>query len=208
MRHARYRGRHRAPSTAKRVTAAGAVGIGTAAITALVPGTAHAATNSQWDRVAQCESGGNWHADTGNGYYGGLQFAAQTWRSFGGAKYAGTANHASAAEQMTIADKVLKAQGWHAWPVCSRQAGVSDDPVTTDDHFASQSKTSTAHTESADDTTSPTHHETYTVKHGDTLSEIAHRKHVKGGWKHLFRLNHKTIGSNPDNIVAGEKLKV
>jgi hypothetical protein len=77
-----------------------------------------------WDVVAQCESGGNWSANTGNGYFGGLQFSPTTWTSYGGGSYAGTANHASRAEQIAIAEKVLRAQGWKAWPTCSKRTGV------------------------------------------------------------------------------------
>ncbi len=77
-----------------------------------------------WDRIAQCESGGNWAINTGNGYYGGLQFSYGTWLAYGGGAYAQTANLASRDEQITIARRVQAAQGWGAWPVCSRQAGV------------------------------------------------------------------------------------
>ena len=77
-----------------------------------------------WDRLAQCESGGNWNANTGNGYYGGLQFSHETWRSFGGGAYASTAHQASRSQQIAIAEKVLRAQGWKAWPSCSRKVGL------------------------------------------------------------------------------------
>ena len=78
-----------------------------------------------WDRVAACESGGNWSINTGNGYYGGLQFSSSTWRGFGGQAYASTANRASKAQQIEIAQKVLKVQGPGAWPVCSVRAGLT-----------------------------------------------------------------------------------
>ena len=87
-------------------------------------GKASAADQGVWDRIAQCESGGNWHINTGNGYYGGLQFAASTWRSYGGAKYAPRADRASREQQIVIATKVQHASGWGAWPVCSRRAGA------------------------------------------------------------------------------------
>jgi hypothetical protein len=77
-----------------------------------------------WDRVAQCESGGHWNINTGNGYYGGLQFSLGTWQSYGGNAYAGTANHATRSQQIAIAEKVLRAQGWKAWPTCSKRTGV------------------------------------------------------------------------------------
>ena len=87
-------------------------------------GEARAADGGVWDRIARCESGGNWHINTGNGYYGGLQFSAATWRSYGGGKYAPTADRASREEQIAIATKVQHASGWGAWPVCSRKAGA------------------------------------------------------------------------------------
>jgi resuscitation-promoting factor RpfB len=77
-----------------------------------------------WDAIAQCESGGNWAINTGNGYYGGLQFSASTWLAYGGGAYAPTANLATREQQIAIAEKVQAAQGWGAWPVCSVQAGV------------------------------------------------------------------------------------
>jgi resuscitation-promoting factor RpfA len=82
------------------------------------------ALQDTWDTLARCESGGNWNANTGNGYYGGLQFSNTTWHSYGGGAYAGTANHATRSQQIAIAEKVLRAQGWKAWPACSRRAGV------------------------------------------------------------------------------------
>lgn len=85
---------------------------------------AQAATLDQWDRLAQCESSGNWRASTGNGYYGGLQFSRRTWTGHGGGAYASTANHATRVQQIAIAEKVLRAQGWKAWPACSRKIGV------------------------------------------------------------------------------------
>jgi resuscitation-promoting factor RpfB len=87
-------------------------------------GSSYSGGSSVWDRIAACESGGNWAANTGNGYYGGLQFAYGTWTGYGGGAYAPTANLASREQQIAIAERVQAAQGWGAWPVCSRQAGV------------------------------------------------------------------------------------
>jgi len=78
-----------------------------------------------WDRVASCESGGNWSINTGNGYYGGLQFSDSTWDAFGGERYASTANRATKAQQITVAQKVLAAQGPGAWPTCGARAGLT-----------------------------------------------------------------------------------
>lgn len=74
-----------------------------------------------WDRLAQCESGGNWSINTGNGYYGGLQFSAGSWRGVGGS---GTANQASKAEQIARAEALKARQGWGAWPACSAKLGL------------------------------------------------------------------------------------
>lgn len=79
---------------------------------------ANAASPAAWDQVAACESGGNWQINTGNGYYGGLQFSQQTWAGFGGTQFAPTADQASKAQQIQIAEKVLAQQGAGAWPNC------------------------------------------------------------------------------------------
>ncbi|GAA4283875.1 hypothetical protein GCM10022261_14060 [Brevibacterium daeguense] len=77
-----------------------------------------------WDKLAKCESGGNWSINTGNGHYGGLQFTAQTWKAFGGHKYASNAHLATREEQIAIGEKTQKAQGWGAWPSCSKKVGL------------------------------------------------------------------------------------
>ncbi len=90
----------------------------------MVATPADAASLSAWKRLAQCESGGRWHINTGNGYYGGLQFSSGTWRAFGGGRYASNAHRATRAQQIRVAEKVRRVQGWGAWPVCSRKAGL------------------------------------------------------------------------------------
>ena len=82
-------------------------------------------TAADWDAVAKHESGGNWKINTGNGYYGGLQFAASTWTGAGGAQYAPTADKATREQQMEVANRVLGSQGWGAWPTTSKKAGVT-----------------------------------------------------------------------------------
>ncbi|MBC3761687.1 transglycosylase family protein [Quadrisphaera oryzae] len=76
---------------------------------------------SVWDSIAQCESGGNWSINTGNGFYGGLQFSQGTWRAFGGA---GSASSATREQQIAVAQRVQAAQGWGAWPSCTRKLGL------------------------------------------------------------------------------------
>ncbi|MEU6299922.1 transglycosylase family protein [Streptomyces erythrochromogenes] len=122
------KGKHRRGSKAVRiVTLAGVAGVAVAA-PLMTAGAASAATASEWDKVAQCESGGNWSINTGNGYYGGLQFSSSTWSSFGGKSYAPQANQASKAQQIAVAEKVLKKQGKGAWPHCGK--GLSNSSYT------------------------------------------------------------------------------
>ncbi|HEX2174434.1 MAG TPA: transglycosylase family protein [Nocardioidaceae bacterium] len=91
---------------------------------ALVATPAEAASMRTWNRLAQCESSGRWHINTGNGYYGGLQFSSRTWRGFGGRRFARQAHRATKHEQIRIAEKVRRVQGWRAWPHCSRKIGL------------------------------------------------------------------------------------
>jgi cell wall-associated NlpC family hydrolase len=113
----------RAVRFAGKILAPSAV-LGTGVALAVGEGTASAASVSTWDKVAACESGGNWSINTGNGYYGGLQFSASTWRAYGGTAYASRADQATKAQQIRVAEKVLKGQGPGAWPTCSVRAGL------------------------------------------------------------------------------------
>lgn len=99
---------------------AGAVATGG---TLLAAPAAQAATPDQWDQVAQCESGGDWSINTGNGYYGGLQFASQTWTGHGGGEFAPTADQATREQQIQVAERVLETQGPGAWPTCGTALG-------------------------------------------------------------------------------------
>ncbi|MFF2077589.1 transglycosylase family protein [Kitasatospora sp. NPDC058162] len=99
-----------------------------AAAPVLTAGTASAASVTTWDRVAMCESTGNWSIVSANGlYYGGLQFSSSTWKAYGGTDYAPQANLATKYQQIAIAEKVLADQGPGAWPVCSVKAGLTKD---------------------------------------------------------------------------------
>ncbi|MET7767926.1 transglycosylase family protein [Nocardia sp. NPDC005366] len=122
-------GRHRKPTstgrTVAKVAVTGAI-IGTAGVA--LAGNASAAPDSDWDRLAQCEAGGNWGINTGNGFQGGLQFSPSTWKAHGGQEYAASANQASREEQIVVAEKVLASQGWGAWPSCSSSLGLSSSP--------------------------------------------------------------------------------
>lgn len=119
------KGRHAKPtettSTIKKVALAATVGLGAAAVPATFAGTASAATTTVWDRLAECESSGNFATNTGNGYYGGFQFSLPTWQSVGGT---GLPSDASPAEQLRLAKVLLAAEGPGQW-ACSPQAGLT-----------------------------------------------------------------------------------
>ena len=99
------------------------------AATALINPIANAAPDSDWDRLAQCEAGGNWSINTGNGYYGGLQFSAGTWRAYGGGEFAPYAHQATREQQIAVAERTLARQGWGAWPACSARLGLRSAPT-------------------------------------------------------------------------------
>ncbi|PTR28727.1 uncharacterized protein DUF3235 [Rhodococcus sp. OK519] len=122
-------GRHRKPTTTGRTVAKVAVtgaimGVGGVAFA----GTASAAPDSDWDRLAQCEASGNWGINNGNGYQGGLQFSPSTWSGHGGGQFAATADKATREQQIVVAERVLASQGWGAWPSCSSKLGLSSAP--------------------------------------------------------------------------------
>ncbi len=200
---ARYRGRHRAPSTTKRTIARTALAgaVAGAPLFAFTP-AAHAAAGSTWDRVAQCESGGRWNINNGNGYHGGLQFSPTTWTSFGGNQFAPSAHKASRAEQIVVAERVLAKQGWGAWPVCSRKADARGEPAT---QRSAPKRDSVPTTPISDG--SPATGGSYVVRSGDTLSHIAARNGVKGGWKALAAKNPQ-LGGDPNSISIGQALRM
>ena len=191
--------------------------IGVLAAVALALGISAVATPSAsaastvWDKVAKCESGGNWKINTGNGYYGGLQFSPRTWRGYGGAKYASSAHKATKAEQIAIARRVLAGQGPGAWPTCSRKAGLTksngkaNKNATPASNPGSSSKASKPKT--VKKPSSSTSAKTVRVKSGDTLAKIANRHDVKGGWRGLWNLNKKTV-KNPNQIKVGQALRI
>ena len=207
-------GRHAAPSDPARVIARSTAGATAVAIPLVGMTAANAATDAQWDRVAQCESSGNWHINTGNGFYGGLQFTESTWLGYGGGEYASRADLASRSEQIAVANRVLAGQGWGAWPVCSAYAGPAGPPTPTVVH-ASEHLTRGTHEVShhAADRHKGSRHtrrhdRTYVVKAGDTLSGIAAKFDVRGGWRRLYHLNRHAVGANPNLIHVGQHLRI
>ncbi|MFE1822637.1 transglycosylase family protein [Streptomyces anulatus] len=120
-------GRHRRPRQAPAIIVAAGVTGSAIAIPLLGAGGAQAAEATTWDRVAECESGGMWSADLGNGYYGGLQFSQETWSAYGGTAFAPRADLASRSQQISVAEKVLDDQGPKAWPSCAVISGLAVD---------------------------------------------------------------------------------
>ncbi|MFJ8586011.1 transglycosylase family protein [Streptomyces sp. NPDC093595] len=216
--------KHRRPSKAARFAAfAGITGIAVAA--PLMGATsASAATAAEWDKVAQCESGGDWSINTGNGYYGGLQFSASTWAAYGGTAYAPTADQATKSQQIEIGEKVLAGQGKGAWPSCgvglsgtpygggSAEQAQPQQPERAAEQPTTRSEQRTAPKAPAGETvTTPAGKKVekgdgeYKVQAGDTLGSIAAAKNVQGGWEKLFELN-KDIIEDADLIYPGQQL--
>ncbi|MFI6939692.1 transglycosylase family protein [Streptomyces sp. NPDC050418] len=194
--------------TGRRRTTAVLAGAALAAPLGLLAATgqASAADSGVWDRIARCESGGNWHINTGNGYYGGLQFAASTWRAYGGGAYAPTADKASKAQQIAVATKVQKAQGWGAWPTCSARAGAngSAPAVGAPAKSAPKKAAPKAAERAKPHTTRGGARGDYTVRRGDTLGAIAAAHGTT--WKKVYAANEAVIGGDPDLILPGQRL--
>ncbi len=194
--------------------------------------TAHAQDGGTWDQLAQCESGGNWSANTGNGYQGGLQFAPGTWRAYGGT---GSAAGASREEQIAVAQRVQAGQGWGAWPACSRKLGLrggggggsSAQPAQSQQssqpsRATRSSRSSAAQTQQARPvrraaaaptvvvtrapSTGPLAGADYTVQPGDSLSSIARQFGIPGGWQEIYARNQALLAGNPDLVFPGEQL--
>ncbi|SNR56459.1 LysM domain-containing protein [Haloechinothrix alba] len=164
-----------------------------------------------WDAIAECESGGDWSINTGNGYYGGLQFNLNTWRAYGGS---GMPHEQSRAEQIRVAENVLEGQGIGAWPVCGKKAGASGSyQGTNTGGSAEQPAEQEVEQEAAPEQAAPEVTRVaesnpdgdYEVEEGDTLSEIAKKEDVDGGYQKLHELNDDYI-SDPDYILVGQKI--
>lgn len=180
--------------------------------------------------MAACESSGDWNINTGNGYFGGLQFTRSTWDAYGGNRYAPRADLATRDQQIAVAEKVLDGQGPGAWPVCSVRAGltrgggtpaahqgVQDSRTAGDAGHAGQGRTRHAghpgtSIHDVQPQTTPQSRagtaEMYTVVRGDTLSGIAADHQVRGGWPGLYAANRTTVGDDPDLILPGQRLSL
>ncbi|MFC9165049.1 transglycosylase family protein [Streptomyces fungicidicus] len=219
------RGRHRRyqPNRINRASLTVTAGGAGMALPLLGSGAAQAADVETWDKVAACESTNDWSINTGNGYYGGLQFTQSTWEAYGGTRYAPRADLATKDQQIAVAEKVLDGQGPGAWPSCSVRAGLSRGGDTPDirpaagrsDGNATKSDGGRSGRSSVEDVrpqTTPQSRagraEMYTVVRGDTLSGIASDERVGGGWHVLYDANRSTIGGDPDLIMPGQRLSL
>ena len=217
----RQQGRHRRPQEPRisgpAATSAGAaavVGIAALGVVSAPPAQAESGT-SVWSRVAACESSRRWHVNTGNHYFGGLQFWQPTWAGYGGIKYAPRADVASPIQQIAVARRVLASQGPQAWPVCSKKAKLTK---------ANGGATAAAlpnigpyvHSVPAQHpkpAPKPVHdnpaprYQRYVVHAGDSLSALAERFHVSGGWQALWHYNRTNV-PNPNVIYVGQVLQI
>ncbi|MFF8471389.1 transglycosylase family protein [Streptomyces griseus] len=228
------KGKHRRPSKAARIATLAGVTGAAVAVPLMGATSASAASVETWDAVAQCESGGNWSINTGNGYYGGLQFSQSSWAAAGGTQYASRADLASKDQQIATAEKLLDMQGPGAW-ACAGAGGLTNDGVdpgvnTGSGSGSGESKPEQAQperqaeqpttrseqreapkAESGKTVTTPTGQKVqkgdgeYKVKAGDTLSTIAKAEGVKGGWSKIFKLNDDIV-KDADLIFPGQQL--
>lgn len=163
---------------------------------------AQAAPESTWDKLAECESSSDWGINTGNGYYGGVQFSQSTWEGYGGSEYASRADLATRDQQIAVAERVLAGQGWGAWPTCSAQVGArgsGDAGATAATIEQAAAEPATASTPVGVDRAG------YLVRPGDTLSAIAATHRIAGGWHEIYQRNTDMI-SDPNAIYPGQRL--
>ncbi|QUI30995.1 LysM peptidoglycan-binding domain-containing protein [Streptomyces alfalfae] len=164
---------------------------GAAAGPAAYRNSACSSDKGAWNCLAQCESNGRWNANTGNGYYGGLQFWQPTWEAYGGLQYAPRADLATRSEQIKVAEKLRLSQGWKAWPSCSRKLRIERFDRPEEPTRSSRGE-----------------RRTHVVARGETLTSIARRYGVDGGWKDLYAANRAAVGSRPDLLPVGARLVI
>jgi transglycosylase-like protein/LysM domain-containing protein len=186
----------------RRTLRGGAVAAGAVAVGIGVLGTPASAAEHNWSGVAACESGGNWQINTGNGYYGGLQFSQSTWAGYGGTALAPRADLASPAQQITVAERVLAGQGIGAWPVCGKNLTGGTTAVAAAPAPAAAPRPAPAANRSQR-TAPAVAAGTYQVQPGDTLGSIAAAQGTS--WQALYAKNQGTV-SNPNLIFVGQLL--
>ncbi|MGY1670022.1 transglycosylase family protein [Geodermatophilus sp. SYSU D00710] len=209
-------------------------GVAAAAI-GVAAGPASAAAPNDWDAVAQCESSGNWSINTGNGYYGGLQFSQSTWEAFGGLDHAPRADLATKAQQIAVAEATLDVQGPGAWPTCGKnldpsapeagspEAAAAPAPAPAQEPAAAPAPAPAPAAEEPAPAPAPAEDAdrswdrgsrwdrgdgdggSYVVKSGDTLGKIARAQGVDGGWRALWAANRDEC-SDPNRIYVGQEL--
>jgi LysM repeat protein len=210
---------------------------GAATIAAGVATANEAKASSIWDSVAQCETGQNWATNSVPGYSGGLGFANRYWAAFGGTQYSALPYQATREQQIAVAQRILATNGPTAWPVCGPRAGLTKangGAATAAAAPAAAPSTSRSTTRTAPTATTTTttkkattaapkaaakpaakpanttpavSGKTVTVKLGDTLSELALKLGVKGGWQALYAANTNLV-KNPNLIYVGQVLRL
>jgi len=189
--------------TRARTLRGGALVVGAAALGIGVLAAPASAGGHDWSGVAKCESGGDWSINTGNGYYGGLQFSASTWKAYGGGQYASRADLASPAEQIAVAEKVLGGQGIGAWPVCGKHLTGGTTQAVAPAPARTAAPAHADRSERSAPAGSGGGGGSYTVRSGDTLGKIA-AAHGES-WQQLWKKNQSTV-KNPNMIYVGQKL--
>ncbi|MET4135312.1 transglycosylase family protein [Pseudarthrobacter sp. PvP090] len=200
------------------------VALSASAANAAVPS---ATSSSVWDSLAQCESSGNWGINSGNGYAGGLQFSPSTWAAYGGT---GSAASASREQQIAVAERVQAGQGWGAWPSCAAKLGLTGGAVAPQSTslapasvpapakapakavapkaVAPKAVAPKAAAPAARHVAEvPLSGESYTIQSGDTLSKVAEKLNIAGGWQLLADANAATI-SDPNVVFPGQVLQL
>ncbi|UQA95021.1 LysM peptidoglycan-binding domain-containing protein [Streptomyces halobius] len=214
------KGKHRRPSKAVRVATLAGVAGAAVAVPLMAASSASAASVSTWEKVAQCESSGNWSINTGNGYYGGLQFSNSSWAAAGGTKYAPRADLATKEQQIAVAEKLLAMQGPGAWGCAAAGGLTAGGPAANVDASGSAQTKSAPKAETAKPAPKQEKAQPapkvapqksngsgdYTVKPGDTLAKIA--KAHGTDWKTVYAENKSVIGGNPNLIFPGQQLSI
>ena len=206
------------------------VALSASAANAAVPTATNA---SVWDSLAQCESSGNWAINSGNGFSGGLQFTPSTWAAYGGT---GSAANASREQQIAVAERVQAGQGWGAWPSCAAKLGLSGGAIAPQSvpvvkapaavpaqakvpakaaPKAAAPKAAAPRVAAPKAAVQAPRHaaavalsgESYTIQSGDTLSKIADKLNITGGWQQLADANAATI-TNPNLVFPGQVLQL